>query len=124
MFKYGKRAGTIGIIAMCLALVPLSMVLGMWPTLGDQVAMNVSAGEVVRWGAKWELLIVPALGFMLVSATCASGLRQAKKYSDDTTMAQLTCSRFMRNALVESIVFIVVTGVMLYSAVTGMGFGA
>ncbi|MBP2078418.1 putative membrane protein [Oceanobacillus polygoni] len=39
-----------------------------WDSLPDQVPAHYNAiGEVTRWGAKWELLILPSIGvFILV----------------------------------------------------------
>lgn len=124
MFEFGKKEGMLGIAALVLAVVPFVMVMAFWPGLGDQVPMKVNvAGEVLRWGAKWELLAVPLLGFLLAGATIATGRKQAKGYRDDALMAQITFSRSMRNAIVQDVVFVVATAFILYGAVSGHGIG-
>ena len=82
-----------------------------------------SAGEVLRWGSKWELMLIPAFGFLLSGATIATGIKNAKGYRDDKALAVITFQRAVRNATVQGIVFIVATGIILYGVYTGSGIG-
>ena len=84
MFSFGKKNGTRAMVAIMLSFIPLIAVLMVFPQLGDQVPMKVSsAGEVLRWGSKWELMLIPAFGFLLSGATIATGIKNAKGYRDD-----------------------------------------
>ncbi len=124
MFSFGRQNGMRAILALVLALVPLVGVLMLFPQLGDQVPMKVgSAGEVLRWGSKWELVLIPAFGFLLSGATISMGLKNAKSYRDDANLAVITFQRATRNAVVQGIVFIVATGVILYGVYSGGGIG-
>lgn len=124
MFRYGKQQGMRAVGALILALIPLLMVYVFLPQLGSEIPMKVSAsGEVLRYGSMWDLLFVPALGFVLCGATIATGLKQAGKYVDEPNMAKITFARSVRNALVQNVVFIVATGIILYGAVSGHGIG-
>ena len=120
MFSYGKSAGMKALLALMIAFVPVLMVLMAFPELGDQVPMKVNAaGEVL----KGELLFLPVMGFMLSAATVAMGLKQARKYGDDLTMATITFTRAGRNAIVQGVVFVAATGILLYGALSGHGIG-
>lgn len=122
MFSFGKQNGMKAMLALLLAFIPLIVVLMLYPQLGDQVPMKVgAAGEVLRWGSKWELLLIPAFGFLLAGATIAMGLKNAKSYQDDANLALITFQRATRNAIVQGIVFIVATGVILYGVYSGGG---
>lgn len=124
MFSFGRQNGMRAILALVLALVPLVGVLMLFPQLGDQVPMKVGyAGEVLRWGSKWELVLIPAFGFLLSGATISMGLKNAKSYRDDANLAVITFQRATRNAVVQGIVFIVATGVILYGVYSGGGIG-
>ena len=82
-----------------------------------------AAGEVLRYGSKGELLFLPVMGFMISAATIAMGLKQARKYGDDLTMATITFTRAGRNAIVQGVVFVAATGILLYGALSGHGIG-
>ena len=108
MFSFGKKNGTRAMVAIMLSFIPLIAVLMVFPQLGDQVPMKVSsAGEVLRWGSKWELMLIPAFGFLLSGATIATGIKNAKGYRDDKALAVITFQRAVRNATVQGIVFII-----------------
>lgn len=124
MFLFGKQNGIKAMAAIMLSLIPLIAVLTVFPQLADQVPMKVSsAGEVLRWGSKWELLLIPAFGFLLSGATIATGIKNAKSYRGDKTLAVITFQRAVRNATVQGVVFIVATGIILYGVYTGLGIG-
>ena len=118
------KEGMKALLALMIAFVPVLMVLMAFPELGDQVPMKVNAaGEVLRYGSKGELLFLPVMGFMLSAATVAMGLKQARKYGDDLTMATITFTRAGRNAIVQGVVFVAATGILLYGALSGHGIG-
>lgn len=124
MFSFGKENGMRAMLALLLALIPLIAVFMIFPQLGDQVPMKVSsAGEVLRWGSKWELVMIPAFGVLLCGATIAMGLKNAKSYRDDKNLALITYQRSIRNAIVQGVVFIVATGIILYGVYSGSGIG-
>ena len=124
MFSFGKENGMRAMVALVLAFIPLVAVLMIFPQLGEQVPMKVSsAGEVLRWGSKWELMLIPAFGFMLSGATIAMGIKNAKSYRDDENLAVITFQRATRNALVQGVVFIVATAIILYGVYSASGIG-
>lgn len=124
MFSFGKENGMRAMVALVLAFIPLVAVLMIFPQLGEQVPMKVSsAGEVLRWGSKWELMLIPAFGFMLSGATIVMGIKNAKSYRDDENLAVITFQRATRNALVQGVVFIVATAIILYGVYSGSGIG-
>lgn len=124
MFEYGKKAGYMGIGACVLIGIAFLMVFIAWPELGEQVAMRVGeGGEVTRWGSRWELVAAPVLGLALVVGTFMTAFKLAKKYSDEPAMAEMAFQRYMRNALVQGVVFVVATAFILYGALSGAGIG-
>ena len=61
MFKYGKKAGYMGIALLVLAVIPLVVAACVIPNIGPEVATKFNAaGEVTRWGKSYELLALPA----------------------------------------------------------------
>lgn len=124
MFSFGKQNGVKAALALVLSFIPLVAVLMVFPQLGDQVPMKVSsAGEVLRWGSKWELVLLPGLGLLVSAATIVVGLRNAKSYRDDANLAALTFQRAARSALVQSVVFVIATAIILYGVFSGTGIG-
>lgn len=125
MFGYGKKESTMVIATIVLAIVPILITLAFFPQLGDQVAMRFSgAGEVTRWGSKYEVLLAPVLALALGFGTIIMGLRQAQKFGDsDPLMARLTFKRYMRNGIVTGVIMLAASIYLLYAAMTGHGFG-
>lgn len=124
MFEYGKKAGIMGTVAIVLICISFAMVFVAWPQLGEQVPMRVSsAGEVLRWGSRWELVAAPVLGLALEIGTFMTAFKLAKRYTDEPAMAELAFSRYMRNALAQGVVFVIATGLILFGALTGTGIG-
>lgn len=124
MFSFGKKNGVKAALALVLSFIPLVAVFMVFPQLGDQVPMKVSsAGEVLRWGSKWELVLLPGLGLLVSAATIVVGLRNAKSYRDDANLAALTFQRAARSALVQSVVFVIATAIILYGVFSGTGIG-
>ena len=57
MFKYGKKAGYMGIALLVLAVLPLVVAACVLPNIGPEVATKFNAaGEATRWGKSYELL--------------------------------------------------------------------
>ena len=62
MFKFGKKAGYMGIALLVLAVLPLVVTAFVIPNIGPEVATKFNAaGEVTRWGKSYELLALPVL---------------------------------------------------------------
>lgn len=79
MFKYGKKAGYMGIALLVLAVIPLVVAAFVIPNIGPEVATKFNAaGEVTRWGKSYELLALPVLNLLLSVATYFTAGRQAK----------------------------------------------
>lgn len=78
MFKYGKKAGYMGIALLVLAVIPLVVAACVIPNIGPEVATKFNAaGEVTRWGKSYELLALPVLNLLLSVATYFTAGRQA-----------------------------------------------
>ena len=90
MFKYGKKAGYMGIALLVLAVIPLVVAACVIPNIGPEVATKFNAaGEVTRWGKSYELLALPVLNLLLSVATYFTAGRQAKNNDDSDAMASL-----------------------------------
>lgn len=121
---FNGRDRVMAALAVLLTMTSLCIVLAYMPQLGDSVPMRVtSAGEVLRWGSKFELLVAPGLSIVLLVATTLTGVRQLKAVADQPAMARIGAHRHARNALVQSVVLLVATAVILAGAVTGRGIG-
>lgn len=125
MFGYGKKEGMMAMATVVLALIPILVTLMFLPQMADQVAMKFDGtGEVARWGSKYELLIAPALALALGVGTIIMGLRQARQFDkSDPLMARLTFKRYMRNGVVTGVILMLATFYLLFSAMSGHGFG-
>lgn len=123
MFKYGRTAGILSIVLVVLAIVPLLAAISYVPGMPDQVAMKVSAaGEVERWGSKWEMLVVPALCLVFSLATYANAGKQAGQH-DSEAMSRAVALRYLRNGIITAVVLNIANAYVLYMAVTGKGIG-
>ena len=88
MFKYGKKAGYMGIALLVLAVIPLVVAACVIPNIGPEVATKFNAaGEATRWGKSYELLALPVLNLLLSVATYFTAGRQAKNNDDSAAMA-------------------------------------
>ena len=124
MFKYGKKAGYMGIALLVLAVIPLVVAACVIPNIGSEVATKFNAaGEATRWGKSYELLALPVLNLLLGVATYFTAGRQAKNNDDSAVMARLTCERYLRNGCVTGVFLNVINVYFMYSAITGTGFG-
>ena len=124
MFKYGKKAGYMGIALLVLAVLPLVVAAFVIPNIGPEVATKVNAaGEATRWGKSYELLALPVLNLLLSVATYFTAGRQAKNNEDSAVMARLACERYLRNGCITGVFLNVINVYFMYSAITGTGFG-
>ena len=81
MFKYGKKAGYMGIALLVLAVIPLVVAACVIPNIGPEVATKFNAaGEVTRWGKSYELLALPVLAAGIVGLVCVLWNRGRKRY--------------------------------------------
>ena len=119
MFKYGKKAGYMGIALLVLAVIPLVVAACVIPNIGPEVATKFNAaGEVTRWGKSYEVL-----NLLLSVATYFTAGRQAKNNEDSAVMARLACERYLRNGCITGVFLNVINVYFMYSAITGTGFG-
>ena len=110
MFKYGKKAGYMGIALLVLAVIPLVVAACVIPNIGPEVATKFNAaGEVTRWGKSYELLALPVLNLLLSVATYFT--------------AGIVCERYLRNGCITGVFLNVINVYFMYSAITGTGFG-
>ena len=81
MFKYGKKAGIMSIVLIVLAVVPLITAAIFVPQMPEQVAMRIAqSGEVMRWGSRYEMFVVPVFAVLLGLATYMSAGKQARAH--------------------------------------------
>lgn len=121
--EYGDRAGWFSIALVVLACVSLVATLIVFPSLGDQVAMRFdSAGNVTRWGSRFEVFLLPVLNLVFSLAAYWGAGKQAGAIRDSRVSAQLTVVRYLRNGIVTSIILNLVDVYILFTAITGTGF--
>ncbi|MCF2622451.1 DUF1648 domain-containing protein [Collinsella tanakaei] len=121
MFKYGKKAGYLGIATIVLALIPVVIALVLVPGLPDEVPMRFDAtGAVTRYGSKFEMLIPAAMsvafGFGIYVQTARKAAEHAK---DSMTMAVGLAERFLRSGVITTAVINVANAYLLYMVLTG-----
>ena len=104
MFKYGKKAGYMGIALLVLAVIPLVVAACVIHNIGPEVATKFNAaGEATRWGKSYELLALPVLNLLLSVATYFTAGRQAKNNDDSAAMARIVCERYLRNGCITGV---------------------
>lgn len=124
MFKYGKKAGYMGVALLVLAVIPLIIAAFVVPNLGSEVATKFNAaGEATRWGSSYELLALPILNLLLGIATYFTAGRQARNTDDSEAMARIVCQRYLRNGVVTAVFLNVVNIYFMYTAIAGTGLG-
>lgn len=123
MFKYGKKAGIMSVALIILAVVPLLTAAIFVPQMPEQVAMKVSqSGEVLRWGDRYQMFVVPVFAVLLGLATYMSAGKQARAHEEDSpAMAVVTAERFLRNGVVTGVVLNIANAYMFFAALTGNG---
>lgn len=124
MFKYGKKAGRMGVALLVLAVIPLVVAACVIPNIGSEVATKFNAaGEATRWGQSYELLALPVLNLLLGIATYFTAGRQAGRVDDSAAMARIVCERYLRNGCITAVFLNVVNIYFMFTAVTGTGLG-
>ena len=133
MFKYGKKAGYMGIALLVLAVIPLVVAACVIPNIGSEVATKFNAaGEVTRWGKSYELLALPVLNLLLSVATYftagpvvthRAAMRLWMRAYASAAMARIVCERYLRNGCITGVFLNVINVYFMYSAITGTGFG-
>ena len=122
MFKYGQKAGRMGVALLVLAVLPLVIAAFVIPNVGAEVATKFdAAGKAVRWESSYELFVLPVLTFLLSIATYATAARQAKGTRDSAAMARIVCERYLRNGIITAVFLNVVNVYFMFTAVTGTG---
>ena len=80
------------------------------------------SGEVMRWGSRYEMFVVPVFAVLLGLATYMSAGKQARAHEiDSPAMAVVTAERFLRNGIVTGVVLNLANAYMFYAALTGHG---
>lgn len=121
--EYGDRAGWLSLALLVLACVSLVATLIVFPTLPDQIAMRFdSAGNVLRWGSRFEVFLLPVLNLVFSVAGYWSAGKQAGAQGGSHAVAQLTVQRYLRNGIVTSVILNLVDVYILFTAITGTGF--
>lgn len=122
MFRYGKSNGIMGIVLLVLGVVPLVVAAFLVPQMADEIPSKFNAaGEVIRWGSRTDLLIIPGLCVLLSAATYFTAHRQARANADSPVVAEMVFRRMLRNGLVTAVILNVFSLYFLYSAYTGTG---
>lgn len=113
----------MSIVLIVLAVVPLITAAIFVPQMPEQVAMRIAqSGEVVRWGSRYEMFVVPVFAVLLGLATYMSAGKQARAHEiDSPAMAVVTAERFLRNGIVTGVVLNLANAYMFYAALTGHG---
>ncbi len=121
MFKYSKKAGYMGVATIILAILPVVLAIIIIPGLPETLPMRYNeAGEVIRWGSRYELLVAPTLavafGFGIYIQTarkCADHARES------AAMARSTAERYMLSGVLTTGVINICNAYLLYTSLTG-----
>ena len=121
MFKYGKKAGYLGIATIVLALIPVVIALVLVPGLPDEVPMRFDAtGAVTRYGSKFEMLIPAAMSVAFGFGIYVQTARKAAEHAmDSMAMAVGLAERFLRSGVITTAVINVANAYLLYMVLTG-----
>lgn len=123
MFRYGKTNGYLAILLIALGVLPVVLAAILVPQMADSIPTQFdAAGNVTRWGSRFDLLYVPALCFLLSAGTCLTAFRQARLSDDSHAIAAMTFRRYVRNGLVTSVIINVLNAYMMISAMTGTAY--
>ena len=121
MFEYGKKNGWMGIALICLSVLPFIIALLIIPNMADSLPMRWdSAGEVTRWGSRYELFLAPVFALFMGLGTYVSASRKGRDLtkSDSNAAAILTVTRFLRSGILVSIVLNIANIYLLYTSGT------
>ena len=79
-----------------------------------------AAGEVTRWGSRYELLVPPVMSAAFGFGIYVQTMRKAADHARDSlSMAQVTAERFLRSGVITTAVINAANIYMLYSTMTG-----
>lgn len=118
--EYGQKAKIMSIALAVLAIVPLVVVAIVLPQFAETVPMRFdSAGEVTRWGSRWELMITPVICLVFGLASIAYGKKQARGHKDSETMATMVYTRNVRSGIVLA-VFLNIANIYLLCVSAGI----
>ena len=117
MFKYGRKAGWLGVATIVLALIPVVIAVVVVPGLPESMPMRFdAAGEVTRWGSRYELLVPPVMSVAFGFGIYVQTMRKAADHARDSlSMAQVTAERFLRSGVITTAVINAANIYMLYS---------
>ncbi len=111
------------LLAKLSAFVPLAVSLVWLQFLPDRVPLHYNfAGEIDRWGSKWELLLLPGIVVLFAAGFSLAGLLLRRKAGTDEKArahAESNC-RILRIVLLGSVLlFTVLQAVLLLGAGRG-----
>ena len=104
-----------------LALIPVVIAVVVVPGLPESMPMRFdAAGEVTRWGSRYELLVPPVMSVAFGFGIYVQTMRKAADHARDSlSMAQVTAERFLRSGVITTAVINAANIYMLYSTMTG-----
>ena len=123
MFRYGRMSGYMGIGVIVLSALPLVVAAVMLPQMPDVVPMGFnSAGEVTTYEAKYLLLFLPVIGFLLGVGSIATAQRRAAQVDDSDILRTMTYQKIVKSGLFTAILINVLNAYLFFSSYTGIGF--
>ncbi len=106
--------------AKITACLPLAMTLIWLQFLPDRVPLHYNfAGEIDRWGSKWELLLLPGITLLFAAGFSLAGLLMRRRAgTDEKALAHAGSNRkLLRGVLLASaLLFTVLQAVLLLGA--------
>ncbi len=116
------------LLAKLSAYLPLALTLIWLQFLPDQVPLHYNfAGEIDRWGSKWEYLLLPGIAHLFAACfSLAELLMRRQAGTDEKALAHVeTNCKLLRVVLVGSVLlFTVLEAVLLLSAGKAAAEGA
>lgn len=116
------------LLAKISALLPLALTLVWLQFLPDRVPLHYNfAGEIDRWGSKWEYLLLPGIALLFAACFSLAGLLMRRQAgTDEKALAHVeTNCKLLRVVLAGSVLlFTVLQAVLLLSAGRAAAEGA
>ena len=116
------------LLAKLSAFLPLAMTLIWLQFLPDRVPLHYNfAGEIDRWGSKWEYLLLPGIALLFAACLSLAGLLMRRQAgTDEKALAHAeTNRRVLRIVLVcSALFFTVLQAVLLLGAGRAAAEGA
>ncbi len=116
------------LLAKLSALLPLALTLVWLQFLSDRVPLHYNfAGEIDRWGSKWEYLLLPGIALLFAACFSLAGLLMRRQAgTDEKALAHVeTNCKLLRVVLAGSVLlFTVLQAVLLLSAGKAAADGA